>query len=74
MADDRNQPERLKTTTECNRRLLRVTELESGWCAEYADRVVVDPHLDRALAGALAIPPGSTLELVRRILNEPNGA
>lgn len=53
-------------------RSLTVAELQPGWRVAYGDHVAVDRHLDRALARALGVPPGSTLELVRRILNAPS--
>lgn len=69
MTDDRRQPERVDVRFEYEGRPLSVTELQPGWRAEYGDRVVVAPLLDRALADVLGVPSGSILGLVRRILS-----
>jgi hypothetical protein len=69
MPDDLKQPVRVDVTFDYQGRTLSVVELRPGWRVAYGDRIVVEAHLDRALARAIGIPAGSQLELIRRILN-----
>lgn len=72
MPDNPRKAERVEVTFEHHGRSLSVAELQTGWRVAYGERVVIDAHLDRAVARALGVSPGSTLELVRRILSAPD--